>query len=88
MPDYRHPIDTNIKNKKDFAILHYMINNNVPTKGKAEAQENEKLNTVLTQIAVCEGMLIPISTQTIIDWLENKTINEIEREAHKMKFAS
>lgn len=81
-------IDVTIRNKKDFAILHYMINNNVLTKGKAEIEQNEKLNTVLTQIAVCEGMLIPISTQTIIDWLENKTVREIEREARRLKFAS
>lgn len=87
MPEVKNPIDIAIKNKKDFAMLHYMINNNVPTKGKAVAEENEKLNLVLTQIAVCEGMLIPLSTQTIVDWLENKTIREIEREAHTLKFA-
>lgn len=88
MAKYYEAIDMSIKNKKDFAILHYMINNGVFTKGKAVTEENEKLNCVLNQIEVCEGMLIPLSTQTIIDWLENKTIHEIERAARKLKFAS
>ena len=81
-------IDTEIKKKRDYAILHYMINNNVAKKGSAEVTENEKLNVILKQIEVCEGMLLPLGTSIIVDWLENKTIDEIEREARTIKFAS
>ena len=87
MPEVKNPIDVTIQRKKNYAILHYLIKNNVDSKGEAEAKENEKLNTILDQIAVCERMLISLSLETIIDWLENKTIREIEREAHTLKFA-
>jgi SH3-like domain-containing protein len=55
-----------------------------------EERENKKeiLDVVLEQISVCEDMFCPIEIETIIDWIRNKTVRQIEREAHELKFAS
>lgn len=50
--------------------------------------KKEVLNTVLEQISVCEELHCPVEIETIINWIRNKTVAEIERESRKLKFAS
>ena len=51
-------------------------------------KKKEVLNEVLYQVEVCEGLTCPVELETIIDWLRNKTVREIENEARRLKFAS
>ena len=76
-------VDQMTKAKKDFAIAYFKI-----THIRESIYENELLNTILEQIEVCEGLLCPLSVETIMDWICNKTVREIEREAHTIKFAA
>lgn len=76
-------IDQTAKTKKDFAISYFKL-----THIGERVNENELLNTVLEQIEVCEGMCCPLDVHTIMDWISNKTVHEIEREAHTIKFAA
>lgn len=78
-----HYIDQTMKIKKDFAIAYFKL-----THMGESVNENELLNTVLEQIEVCEGLLCPLDVHTIMDWICNKTVREIEREAHTIKFAA
>ena len=58
---------------------------------ESDAEREEKkevLNTVLEQIEVCEGLQCPVEIETIVDWIRNKTVHEIEREARRLKFAA
>ena len=55
---------------------------------KGKEEKTAVLNTVLEQIEVCEGLCVPVEVETIIDWLRNKSVHEIERAARKLKFAS
>lgn len=78
-----HPIDKAIKLKKDFAYAYYQL-----THINESIKENELLSTILEQIEVCEGLFVPVSVETIMDWITNKTVREIEREARELKFAA
>lgn len=78
-----HYVDQTMKIKKDFAIAYFKL-----THMNESVNENELLSTVLEQIEVCEGLYCPLSVETIMDWICNKTVREIEREAHTIKFAA
>ena len=78
-----HYVDQATKAKKDFAIAYFKI-----THIGESVNENELLSTVLEQIEVCEGLYCPLSPEKIIDWISNKSVHEIEREAHDIKFAA
>ena len=73
-----------IRAKKKFARETF----NKEYTPKEQRKNSILLQSIYTQIEVCEAMCCPIPEKTIKDWIVSKSMSKIRTEARSIKFAS